>query len=184
MGHTLYADTRGRDRITSDPMILMGLEVGWDPPMEQFARHLLGVQEARYRKTGHVTMVAEDAISRPPYFFYYFSAYTHRTAFGLDVQKRGAYVDEPRWVSAKAAFAWHALLPRQYTRLAMQTVTPAQTEGGWGSGVFEGTGKSTGSLNVNTAAVILTAALVQLRGQPLLRAASAAPQPREDLNAE
>ncbi|HEY3043584.1 MAG TPA: DUF3131 domain-containing protein [Vicinamibacterales bacterium] len=175
MGRTLYADARGRDRLTSDPVVLMGLEIGWDPPMERFARNLLGVQEARYRKTGQVTMAAEDSISLPPHFFYYYSVYTHRKAFGVDVQTRGAFVDEPRWVSAKAAFAWHALLPRPYTRLAMQTVQPAQTAAGWGSGVFEGTGKSTGTLNINTAAVILTAALVERRGAPVLSPASAAP---------
>jgi hypothetical protein len=168
MGRTLYADARGRDRLTSDPIVLMGLELGWDPPMERLARNLLGVQEARYRQTGRVTMVAEDSISRPPHFFYYYSAYTHRQAFGVDVQTPGAFVSEPRWVSAKAAYAWHALLPRPYTRLAMQTVAPARTAAGWGSGVFERTGRSTGSLNINTAAVILTAALVERRGQPVI----------------
>lgn len=173
MGRTVYADARGRDRLTSDPIILMGLETGWDPPMERLARQVLGVQEVRYRQTGRFTLVAEDAISRPPHFFYYYSVYTHRKAFGVDVQRLGAFVDQPRWVSAKAAFAWHALLPRQYTRIAMRTVQPARTAGGWGSGVFEGSGQSTGTLNVNTAATILTAALVQRRGLPLTAAASA-----------
>lgn len=168
LGRTLYADARGRDRLTSDPIVLMGLELGWDPPMERFARNLLAVQETRYRQTGRVTMVAEDAISRPPHFFYYYSAYTHRQAFGVDVQTPGVFVTEPRWVSAKAAYAWHALLPRPYTRLAMQTVARARTAAGWAAGVFEGTGRSTDTLNINTAAVILTAALVERRGQPVI----------------
>jgi hypothetical protein len=167
MGRTLYADARGRDRLTSDPFVLMGLEVGWDPAMERFARDLLAVQEARYRQTGRLTIVGEDSVSRPPHFFYYYSAWTQRKAFGVDVQTRGAFVDEPRWVSAKAAFAWHALLPGPYTRLAVRSVQPARSAAGWGSGVFEATGATTGSLNVNTAAVILTAALVQQRGRPL-----------------
>lgn len=170
MGRALYADARGGDRLTSDPILLMGLEVGWDAPMERFARNLLGAQEARYRQTGRVTLVAEDAVGRPPHFFYYYSVYTQRRAFGVDVQRPGAFVDTPRWVSAKAAFGWHALLPRPYTRLAIETVTPAMTAGGWGSGVFEGTRTSTRSLNVNTAAVILTAALFEQRGEPLLSA--------------
>ncbi len=167
LGRTLYADARGRDRLTSDPVVLMGLELGWDPPMERFARDLLAVQETRYRQTGRVTMVAEDAIRQPPHFFYYYSAYTHRQAFGVDVQTPGVFVAEPRWVSAKAAYAWHALLPRPYTRLAMQTVAPARTAAGWAAGVFEGTTRTTGTLNINTAAVILTAALVERRGQPV-----------------
>ena len=170
MGHTLYADARGRDRLTSDPVVLMGLELGWDPPMEQFARALLGVQKTRYRRTGLVTMVAEDSIGQPPDFFYYYNAYTNRRAFGVDVQRRGAYIDQPRWVSAKAAVAWHALLPGPYTRLAMQTVALARTSSGWDSGVFEGSHTSTGTQNINTAAVILTAALYQRRGHAVMGA--------------
>jgi hypothetical protein len=168
LGRPLYADARGRDRLTSDPVVLMGLELGWDPPMERFAGNLLAVQQTRYRQTGRVTIVAEDAISRPPHFFYYYSAYTHRQAFAVDVQTPGVFVTGPRWVSAKAAYAWHALLPRPYTRLAMQTVAPARTAAGWAAGVFEETGRSTGTLNINTAAVILTAALVERRGQPVI----------------
>ena len=38
MGRALFADVRGRDRVTSDPFILMGLEVGWDAGMEQIGR--------------------------------------------------------------------------------------------------------------------------------------------------
>lgn len=168
MGHALYADARGRDRLTSDPIVLMGLELGWDRSMEQLARSLLGVQETRYRKTGILTMVAEDSIGQPPDFFYYYSAYTHRRAFGVDVQRRGAYIDQPRWVSAKAAFAWHALLPGPYTRLALDLVDVARTSSGWDSGVFEGTRASTGTQNINTAAVILTAALYERRGMPMM----------------
>jgi hypothetical protein len=167
-GHALYADARGQDRLTSDPIFLMGLETGWDVPTERLARNLIGVQRARYRRTGRVTMIAEDAISQPPHFFYYYSAFTHRQAFAVDVQARGVHVNDPRWVSAKAAFAWHALVPSSYTRLAVQAVAPARGSEGWASGVFEGSQLSTGSPNVNTAAVILTAALVHRRGQSIM----------------
>jgi ankyrin repeat protein len=178
MGHTLMADARGHDRLTSDPLVLAGLEMGWDAPTERLARALLGAQEARYRTTGRITMLGEDAINQPPHFFYYYGAYSHRQAFAVDVQARGAFVDEPRWVSAKAAFGWHALLPRAYTRRAMLAVAPARSAGGWGSGVFEGTSQSTGALNINTAAVILTAALVSRTGAPIMNAASSEAEPQ------
>lgn len=171
MGHVLYADARGRDRLTSDPIVLMGLELGWDPPTAQLARSLLAVQYERFRRTGVVTMAAEDSIGQPPDFFFYYNAFTHRRAFGVDVQRRGAYVDQPRWVSAKAAVAWHALLPGPYTRLALQTAAAARTDDGWDSGVFEGTTLLTRSPNINTAAVILTAALFHRRGGAILGAA-------------
>jgi hypothetical protein len=169
MGHDMLADVRGGDRITSDPLILMGLELGWDAEMEKLAAAFLAAEETRYRQTGRVTLTAEDAIGRPPYFFYYYCAFTNGKAFGIDVQDPRGAVEQPRWVSAKAAYAWNVLRPSAYTGLAVRTVAPARTPGGWGAGVFEGSGASTGTLNVNTAAVILTSALYQSRDTPLLK---------------
>lgn len=169
LGHEMPADVRGGDRITSDPFILMGLELGWTPEMEKLSTTFLAVQEARYKQTGRVTLTAEDAIARAPYFFYYYCTFANGKAFGIDVQDPRGAVEQPRWVSAKAAYAWHALRPSAYTDLAVRTVAAARTPSGWGAGVYEGSGASTGTMNVNTAAVILTAALVQSRGTPVLR---------------
>jgi hypothetical protein len=165
----LPGDIRGDDRITSDPLVLIGLELGWDPDIEEFALQFMRVQEARYRKTGVVTLTGEDAINVAPHFFYYYCAFTNGKAFGVDVQDRRAVVDGPRWVSAKAAFAWHVLRPTAYTDLAVRTVSGARSSHGWGSGVYEGSHEPTGASNINTAAVILTAALVHAHGGPVLR---------------
>lgn len=168
MGKSLLADVRAQDRLTSEPLVLMGLELGWTPGVERLATQLLAAQEERYRRTGRVTIVSEDAISRPPYFFYYYCAYADDKEFSPDVQDLRAVVDGPRWVSTKAAFAWHALRPNDYTRRAVEAVGAARGAAGWGSGVYEVSGRSTGTANVNTQAVILTSALVKRRGQPLL----------------
>jgi hypothetical protein len=88
--------------------------------------------------------------------------------FSVDVQDLNAVVNEPRWVSTKAAFAWHALYPSDYTRQAVAAVRPAQTPGGWASGVYERSQRSTGTLNVNTEAVVMTAAVYAMHGKPLL----------------
>ena len=165
----LPGDIRGGDRITSDPLVLMGLELGWDWQTEEFARQFMQVQEARYRRTGLVTLTGEDAINIAPYFFYYYCAFTNGKAFGIDVQDRRATVDGPRWVSAKAAFAWHVLRPSAYTDLAVRTVQGARGKNGWGSGVYEGSHEPTGAPNINTAAGILTAAMVHAHGGPELR---------------
>jgi hypothetical protein len=172
MGRTLLADIRGRDRVTSDPLVLMGLELGWDRETARLAGELLAAQEERYRKTGRVTIVGEDAIGVPPHYFYYYSAYAQDKHFAVDVQDARVAVEEPRWVSTKAAFAWHVLLPSAYTDLALRTVAPARTPNGWSSGVYEASGKSTDTLNINTAGVILTAALVHTTGKPLLSPSS------------
>ena len=92
--------------------------------------------------------------------------------FSIDVQDPRANLEEPRWVSTKAAYGWHALLPSEYTAEAVKAVQPARSAGGWSSGVYEGTKKSTDTLNVNTAAVIMTAALYAARGEPMLAGAA------------
>ena len=170
-GHKLIADRRRQDRLTSEPFILMGLETGWSRRARALAETLLAVQEERARRTGRVTMVSEDAISQPPHFFYYYCVYSRGKHFSVDVQDPRAVVDEPRWVSTKAAFAWHALLPSAYTKEAVRAVMPARSVAGWSSGVYEGTQKSTGTLNINTAAVIMTAASYAVTGEPMLRMA-------------
>ncbi|MBW3629610.1 MAG: DUF3131 domain-containing protein [Gemmatimonadetes bacterium] len=164
----LVADRRGYDHLTSEPFVLMGLEVGWTPEMGDLASRVLRVQEERYRRTGQVTMVSEDAIPVAPYYFYYYSINYHGHQFVVGAQDADV-LQEPRWVSAKAAFGWHALLPGGYTRLAVDAVAVARGTGrAWSSGVFEKSRKSTGGENVNTAAVILESALHSVTGRPLL----------------
>ena len=167
MGQPLVADLRQRDRLTSDPFVLSGIELGWSPREAPLARAVLGVQRERFRRTGIVTMVGEDALAEPPHYFYYYSVFANNRAFGLDVQAPRAVVDRPRWVSTKAAFGWHALAPSAYTLRAVRAVRAAAGPEGWASGVYE-RGGSTNVPNINTAAVVLEAALFERLGRPLL----------------
>ena len=167
-GQTLVADLRRWDRLTNEPFLLMGLELGWSREVESLARRMLLAQEARYRQTGRLTIAGEDAVAAPPHFFYYYCVYSNGKQFGIDVQDRRAAVDGPRWVSAKSAFALHALMPTRYSRTALAELRAARDAGGWSSGVYEATGASTETPNVNTSAVILTSALVQRFGEPVL----------------
>jgi hypothetical protein len=170
LGIPLIADKRGGERITSEPYIMMGMETGWySPELRQQARRVLAVQEARYRSTGTITMASEDALPDPPYYFYYYNIFRDGRSFTVDAPAGGGYVDRPRWISSKAAFAWHALLPTPYTLTALQAVQGAAIPGrGWGAGVYEGSLRPTGDASLNTAALILEAALYQLRGHPFL----------------
>ena len=168
MGHEVAADLRQRDRLTSDPFVLSGLELGWGPREAPLARAVLAIQEERFKRTGIVTMVGEDALSEAPHYFFYYGVFANNRAFGLDVQAPGAFVDRPRWISTKAAFGWHALAPSAYTRRAVQAIAPAGGPNGWASGVYE-RGGSTNVPNINTAAVVLEAALFERLGRPLLK---------------
>ncbi|MEX2280864.1 MAG: DUF3131 domain-containing protein [Gemmatimonadota bacterium] len=174
LGQPLLADARGLDRITSEPFILAGLETGWTPAMRELAINVLGAQEARYRETNLITIVSEDAVGVPPHYFYYYCVYCNGKPFMIDVTDPGKFLDKPRWVSTKAAFAWHVLLPGDYTRLALDYAVKARTPNGWASGVFEGTGKPTNTHDINTAAIILEAAAFRKLGRPFL-----APRPAQ-----
>jgi hypothetical protein len=176
MGVPLVADRRGYDHMTSEPIVLAGLETGWTPEMRDLALRMLAVQRERFQRTGQVTIVSEDAIPRAPHYFYYYSVNLGGRWFSVSAQNPNQRLAGPRWVSAKAAYGWHALLPSEYTMRGVRAVAPARTVRGWGSGVYEQTGRPTGGENINTAAVILEAALVRKTGKPLLRAAASTPR--------
>lgn len=171
-GQRLMVDDRGNDRITAEPYIMMGLETGWyAPEHRQQATRILAVQEARHKRTGTVTMVTEDAMPDPPHYFYYYSIHHNGKTFVVEGPGENALVQKPRWVSAKAAFAWNALLPSPYTNLVVKTVMPAAAPGkGWGAGVYEGTLKPIAVRSLNTAALILESALYRIEGKPILNA--------------
>jgi hypothetical protein len=59
-------------------------------------------------------------------------------------------------------------MPSRYTDTAVRALAPARQRGGWASGVYEGTERPTGSISINTAAVIMTAAAVHISGEPVL----------------
>jgi hypothetical protein len=170
MGVSILRDERGLDRIVSDPFIMLGIELGMPAEMEEFARNVLRLQEARYRQSGQVTIVNEDASTQSPHYFYYYCAYCNGRPFVVDISTPGQTMDGPRWVSTKGAFGWHALMPSDYTRKALDHVMASRDERhGWASGVYEGNGRSTEAYNINTAAVILQVAAYQLRGgRPLI----------------
>jgi len=170
LGVTVYIDNRGTARLTSEPYMMMGLETGfYAAALRDQAKALLDVQQARYDQTGTVTMVTEDAMPDPPYYFYYYSVYHLGKTFVVEGPGYGTVVQNPRWVSSKAAFAWRALFQTDYTLRTFNTVQPAAISGdGWGAGVYEGTLKPTGYASLNTSGIILESALYRKLGKPFL----------------
>lgn len=168
-GVELLGDRRGADRITSEPFFLAALESGlWGEDLNREARAVLSAQEARYRRTQQITMVSEDALPVPPYHFYYYTVYHDGRPWAIDAQAPMTGVRVGRWMSTKAAFAWHAVAPGDYTRRALEAVVAGHArERDWTSGIYEESGRPTGGANVNTAAVILEAALYRRLGRRL-----------------
>lgn len=168
-GVELLADRRGLDRLTSEPFILMGLETGWSPAEARLARNLLEAQERRYRATGTLTIASEDALGVAPHYFYYNCVLCTGRPFVIETAVPGRPLTGPRWVSTKATFGWHVLAPSDYTALALNRIMAgARSRSGWSSGIFEKTGRPTGTHDVNTAAVILEAAAYRKLGRPFL----------------
>jgi hypothetical protein len=170
LGVNVWIDGRGNARLTSEPYIMMGLETGfWASALKDQAQATLAAQKARYDQTGIITMVTEDAMPDPPYYFYYYSVYHSGKTFVVEGPAYGTVVTSPRWVSSKAAFAWRALFPTDYTLKVFNAVQAAAIPGdGWGAGVYEGSLKPTGYATLNTAGMILESVLYNKRGQPPL----------------
>ena len=64
LGVRLLTDSRGNDRIMSEPYIMLGLEPGYrTPELQRQARQVLAAQEARYQRTRLVTAPSEDAVA-------------------------------------------------------------------------------------------------------------------------
>lgn len=174
LGVPLLADTRYDDRLVSEPFILMGLEFGLDGSYRDLAANVLKAQEERFKTTGKMTIVSEDAVSEPPDYFYYYCVICSRKPFVIGLASPGKERDHPRWVSTKGAYGWNAIMPNDYTRKAVAAVAPAMDPAkGWASGIYEETGQSTKTIDINTAAVMLEIALFKLRGsQPLIQDAA------------
>ena len=170
LGVNVWIDGRGNARLTSEPYIMMGLETGfWASALKDQAQAVLAAQQARHDQTGIITIVTEDAMPDAPYYFYYYSVYHSGKTFVVEGPGYGTVVTTPRWVSSKAAFAWHALFPTGYTLKAFNAVQAAAIPGhGWGAGVYEGSLKPTGYATLNTAGMILESVLYHKRGQPVL----------------
>ncbi len=168
MGVEILRDARGLDRLTSEPFVLLGLEIGWTEDEGALARAVLKMQMQRYLQTKTITIVSEDAVAIAPYFFYYYCVFCTGRTFVVETSEPGLRLNSPRWVSTKATFGWHALLPSNYTRLALDRVAKARASVGWSSGVMERTGAPTRTYDLNTAAVILEAAAYRKLGRPLL----------------
>src|ERR1051325_714583 len=137
-GVQILSDTRFQDRLLSEPFILYGVELGMHGDVEKLASQVLRAQQARFDSTGKITIVSEDASQTPPQYFYYYCVYCNGKPYVIDAAEPGSRVSVAPWVSTKAAFGWHALMPSDYTRKAIAYVQPAADPNrGWASGVTE-----------------------------------------------
>lgn len=165
-GTPLLEDTRGLDRLVSDPFILLGLESGWPADYKPLADNVLLAQERHAARTGKLSFASEDAVAVKPFYFYYYCIYCTGRSFVVETSEPGVRVNNPRWISTKSVFGWHALANTAYTRKGFSAIArAADARRGWSSGLFEDTLAPTYTFDINTATVILeSAAYVRRRG--------------------
>ncbi|MGB3200918.1 MAG: DUF3131 domain-containing protein [Nodosilinea sp.] len=170
-GVDLQVDRRDRDShgainvLTNDPYLLWGLELGWPDDERGQVNGLLTAQANRYARTGTLTAVNEDALDQPPYFLYY-GVYGDGQPWTA-VNSRGQRYNRLRFLSTKAAFAWHALFPESdYAQRLRETVqTLADNQRGYFAGRYEDPALGPNrSLNVNTNGIILESLLYKAQG--------------------
>jgi hypothetical protein len=173
MGQPLLGDARRDDMLTSEPFMLTGLELGWtNQTWEEQSRNMLAAQRERHRRTGRITMASEDAIPVKPVHFYYYLVHRNGQHFIVTGPAGETGKGFPRWISVKAAYAWHALFPSDYTWSAVKAVQRAGSTGrGWNAGVYEYSKRPTPMFNLNTAAVVLESVLYIRRGCALMKQA-------------
>jgi hypothetical protein len=126
--------------------------------MRRLATAVLAAQQERAQRTGVITIVSEDAMREPPHFFYYYCVLANQREFSIDVQDPDAG-GQPPAMGQHQSGVWMARAPAQRVYQQRRCCRAARTSGGWASGVYEGTMQSTGTLNVNTTAGVMTAAV-------------------------
>ncbi|MBE9029802.1 DUF3131 domain-containing protein [filamentous cyanobacterium LEGE 11480] len=155
--------------LTSDPYLLLAMEVGLPQSLQPQVDTLLGVQEKRFQRTQILTAVNEDSLDRFPYFLYY-NVYANDQIW-QPITAQGKAYPHLRFLSTKAAFAWHALKPQHpYTQRLRQAVQPlGDAHRGYYSGRYENARYGNNvAVNVNTNAIILESLLYRLhQGKPL-----------------
>lgn len=141
---------------TSEPYMLDGLEFGMDARSSGLAWAVLRAQEERHKATGILTAVSEGHVPGAPYFVYA-CVFGEGEAWPV-LTPRGERVDDKRFLSTKAAFAWSSLVANPYTdQLQAAVVELNDPERGWFSGRFEIDDAVNSALTANTNGIILEA---------------------------
>ncbi|WP_270725984.1 DUF3131 domain-containing protein [Shimia sp. Alg240-R146] len=139
----------------SEPYLLQAFELGLNAEGRLLASRIYKAQEARFDRTGKITMVSEDHIDQAPHFLYS-SVFSNGDPWAV-VAETGARYDELRSVSLKAAFGWDALLGTDYTHQARSYLQELKRTDGWATGRYEADGRVNEIVTLNTNAVVLEA---------------------------
>ncbi len=123
--------------------------------MLEIAVSLFLAQKTRFKQTGTLTCLSEDALDTAPGFAFH-GILAGQTPFASR-SRNGADISHLRCLSTKAAFAWWALLPTPYSQKLLDAVSELGTPTGWQTGIYEASGRPNRALSLNTNAAVLEA---------------------------
>jgi uncharacterized protein DUF3131 len=170
LGHALPGDKRLsgaiKPVITTDPFTLEALEFGWRQDMLELAVTLYLAQKARFKDSGTLTCLNEDALDTEPWFALH-GVLAGQTPFASRASD-GTDLSHLRCLSTKAGFAWGALLPTAYSQKLLDAISDLGTPTGWQAGIYETSGRKNRALSLNTNAAVLEALHYKAFG-PLFR---------------
>lgn len=161
-----YENSGANNYVLSEPYILDGIETGFQTLPKAYADRVLAAQEARYHNTKQLTAVSEDNVDRPPYFVYS-SLLVNGEPWATITETQEKH-NNLRFLSTKAAIAWHVLYNNAYTRQLFDFVQKnLKSEKGWYNGFYEDLQQPNTSLTANNNGVILESLLYKHVGKPL-----------------
>ena len=163
-GVSVSYDIRDNACLTSEPFFLAKIELGGiDPQFDTLTQAVYEVQRRRWQELDVLTAVSEDFIDKPPGFVYNCIVFDGRP--WQSVGSDGQQASSRQSLSTKAAFAWFALYPDDYSKQLAAAVENVIDPGhGYYAGVYT-TGKVNTSLNITTNAGVLEALLYIVRGR-------------------
>ncbi|WEM43534.1 DUF3131 domain-containing protein [Photobacterium sp. DA100] len=173
-GIPLLVDQRNLAYFTTDPYVLLGIEIGSQNQWWNQLNALFELHKLKSAKEASYWVFAEDAMSRSPWFSYN-NMYIYGKAW-VSIAPGGQPIENPQIFSNKAAFALSVLFDGDDFgyELAEQVVANSLPHRAIPTGVYLNGGPNS-AYNINTNSLILSALWYKKRHfTPLIKPSSAA----------
>ncbi|MGF1748079.1 DUF3131 domain-containing protein [Vibrio cionasavignyae] len=168
-GMDLHVDTRNVPYFTSDPYVLLALEIGRPQVWWNQLDALYQLQKKRSTLTNKLHIYAEDAMSKSPWFAYN-NIYYYGTSW-LSVSPGGKPIETPQRFSNKVGFGFSVLFDDTFsTKLRDEVLRTSLNARSIPTGIYTDNGTNN-AFNINTNSLVLVSLWYKALGKtPILEA--------------
>ncbi|MGV2987105.1 DUF3131 domain-containing protein [Vibrio sp. E150_011] len=168
-GSRLHIDIRNVPYFTSDPYVLLALEIGNPSVWWNQLDTLYQLQKRHSEQTGKLHVYAEDAMSKSPWFAYN-NIYYYGTSW-LSVSPGGKPIETPQTFSNKVGFGFSVLFDDAFSKqLNDEVLRTSLTSRSIPTGVYSDNGTNN-AFNINTNSLVLVSLWYKSLGSvPILEA--------------